>query len=150
MSGQLNVRWAKPGPNRPSQAGPYWRLHGGFCPACFLEKPKPSRQAFKPWLFSEQYLNIPNIFIFSILYLFYYTLYLLLGSTSHASQPLFIPPSTPTRICRTTATTIRVVNRDASHPKWLQCWITIEKMIAAAAGLDTMAYVFLFSLFILY
>jgi hypothetical protein len=39
------VSQAKPGPNRPSQAGPYSRLHDGFGPACIFEKPKPSRQA---------------------------------------------------------------------------------------------------------
>ena len=39
------VSQAKPSPNRPSRARPCWRLHGGFGPACVLEKPKPSRQA---------------------------------------------------------------------------------------------------------
>ena len=39
------VSQAKPSPNRPGQAGPIWRLHGGFGLACVFEKPKPSRQA---------------------------------------------------------------------------------------------------------
>jgi hypothetical protein len=37
------VSQAKPGPNRPSQAGPKWRLHDGFGLAWDGEKPKPGR-----------------------------------------------------------------------------------------------------------
>jgi hypothetical protein len=39
------VSQAKPGPNRPSQAGPKWRLHDGFGLAWDGEKPKPGREA---------------------------------------------------------------------------------------------------------
>ena len=50
------VSRAEPSPNRPGQAGPWWRLLGGFGLACILEKPKPSRQAaafqqYKMWIF---------------------------------------------------------------------------------------------------
>ena len=64
------VSQAKPSPNRPSQARPYWRLHDGFGLACILEKPKPSRQAAA---FQYEYLIIFWYFEFFI-YLFYYLL----------------------------------------------------------------------------
>ena len=51
----------KPSPNRPGQAGPWWRLLNGFGLACILEKPKPSRQAA-----AFQYMNISYIVLFSI------------------------------------------------------------------------------------
>ena len=54
------VSQAKPGPNRPSQAGPCWRLHGGFGLARILEKPKPSRQA-AAFQWAQIFIQTPTI-----------------------------------------------------------------------------------------
>ena len=43
------VSRAKPGQNRPGQAGPNWGLREGFGPACHEAKPEPGCQAAAFW-----------------------------------------------------------------------------------------------------
>ena len=67
------VSQAKPGPNRPSQAGPFWRLHGGFGLACVLEKPKPSRQAAAfQWHITHEYMH-EYLLYFQFLFIYFTT-----------------------------------------------------------------------------
>ena len=71
------VSRAKPGPNRPGQAGPQWQLHGGFGSVCSLRKPKPSRQAMAFWW--AYYFNLLIIFCVCITCLCLFELFWLIN-----------------------------------------------------------------------